>query len=336
MNILVTGHKGYIGPHVIELFQSAGHSVTGVDLALFSGCSWGAIPSPDHEIIKDFRKLSLKELAGHDCVIHLAALSNDPMGDIDPLLTKEINETGVLELAQKCQEAGVSRFLFSGSCSIYGKGSADWLHEDDELAPITTYAKAKIMAEQAILAMNKSSFSTASLRNATAYGYSPMLRIDLVANSLLASGYALQSIQVHSDGTPWRPLVHCRDIARAFVAFAEAPASTIGGQYVNIGGNDENFQVKDIVEVVASLLPDANIEYTGQNGPDPRSYRVSFDKLNRLLPQFKLSYSLHSGLAELLEYYQKKQFSKADIDSKRFIRLHTLLTTRGIDKLRID
>ena len=245
MKVLVTGHNGYIGPHLVKLLHDAGHTVTGVDLNLFEDCAWDTLPKPDIELIKDFRNLSFEELSGHDCVMHLAAISNDPMGDLIEDLTYANNRAGSINLARKAKEAGVKRFLFSGSCSVYGKGETLDLNESANLHPITAYAHSKIDTEIEVSKMADDNFSPAFLRNSTAYGYSPNLRIDLVVNNLLGCALANGNIQIKSDGSPWRPLVHCKDIARAFVAFAEAPKESIHNMAINIGGNKENYQVID-------------------------------------------------------------------------------------------
>ncbi len=324
MKVLVTGHNGYIGPHLVKLLHDAGHTVTGVDLNLFEDCAWDTLPKPDIELIKDFRNLSFEELSGHDCVMHLAAISNDPMGDLIEDLTYANNRAGSINLARKAKEAGVKRFLFSGSCSVYGKGETLDLNESANLHPITAYAHSKIDTEIEVSKMADDNFSPAFLRNSTAYGYSPNLRIDLVVNNLLGCALANGNIQIKSDGSPWRPLVHCKDIARAFVAFAEAPKESIHNMAINIGGNKENYQVRQVADYVQTLLPDANIVYTGEVGEDPRNYRVNFDLLGKQLPDFKLEYTLEKGMQELYANYQEHNFSKEDFDGNQFVRLRTL------------
>jgi nucleoside-diphosphate-sugar epimerase len=256
--------------------------------------------------------------------MHLAAISNDPMGDLDPEITRSINARGSIALARAAKAAGVPRFLLSSSCSIYGKTDGRPLAEMDELNPVSVYAESKIAAEQGIAPLADSSFSPAYLRNATAYGHSPMLRIDLVVNNLLGCAVAKGDIRIMSDGSPWRPLIHCKDIARAFVAFLEAPASAIHNQSVNVGGDAENYQVRDIADLVQRLVPGAKIVYTGEVGKDPRDYRVDFGKLGRLLPDFRLEYSLASGMEELFARYRERGFSVSDFDGDRFVRLRTL------------
>jgi len=324
MKILVTGHKGYIGSHLVAILKEEGHEVTGVDLNLFEECSWEKTIVPDIELIKDFRDLTLDELKNHDCVMHLAAISNDPMGDLVEQLTYDINLHGSVNLAKKAKEAGIPRFLFSGSCSVYGKGETLDLDENSKLNPVSAYAISKVKVEEEISKLADPSFTPAYLRNSTAYGFSPKLRIDLVVNNLLACAIARGDIRIMSDGSPWRPLIHCKDIAHAFVAFSKAPVEVIFNKSVNIGANKENFQVKDVADKVGKLVPSAKIIFTGEVGEDPRNYRVKFDLLYNLLPDFKLEYTLDSGMEELYKKYKEHNFNLGDFEGDRFVRLRTL------------
>ncbi|HEV2696321.1 MAG TPA: SDR family oxidoreductase [Verrucomicrobiae bacterium] len=324
MKILVTGHRGYIGPHLVKLLKEAGHHVTGVDIGYFEGCNWEPLPAADREINADFRTLTEKDLEGFDCVCHLAAISNDPMGDLDEKLTYDTNRDGSIELAHRAKKAGVPRYLFSGSCSVYGMGEKLDLDETANFNPVSAYAVSKVETEKQVGPLADKNFSPAFLRNATAYGYSPNLRIDLVANNLLACAIARGDIRIMSDGSPWRPLVHCHDIARAFVVFAEAPREKIHNLAVNIGANEQNYQVRDVGDAVAKLVPSAKIVYTGETGPDPRNYRVNFDKLYSLFPTFHLKYNLQSGLEELLAKYREHKFSLKDFEGDQFVRLRAI------------
>jgi nucleoside-diphosphate-sugar epimerase len=329
MKVFVTGHRGYIGAHLVDLLKQAGHSVTGCDLGLFDGCAWEDVVPADHELNKDVRRVALEDLAGHDCVMHLAALSNDPMGEVNAAATYAINRDASIRIAQLAKKAGVPRYLFATSCSVYGAGKKLDLDENDPLNPLTAYAKSKIETEQAVSALADDSFTPAYLRNATAYGHSPMLRIDLVVNNLLACAVATGEIRIMSDGSPWRPLIHCRDIARAFVAFMSAPKERIYNKAINVGGNAENYQVRDIGDQVKNLIPSAKIAYTGEVGADPRNYRVNFDLLKKQLPDFKLQYNLVSGMEELHRKLIDHGFNKTDWNGDQFVRLRAL-------KKRID
>ncbi|MEO0332622.1 MAG: SDR family oxidoreductase [Bacteroidota bacterium] len=324
MNVLVTGHNGYIGAHLVPLLKANGHTVTGYDINLYQGTAWEEITSPNQQHSYDVRDLSVEHLKGYDVVMHLAALSNDPMGDIDPELTYQINLEGSVKLAELAKEAGVSRFLFASSCSIYGKGAKLDMDESDPVNPLTAYAKSKIESEKRISALADENFSPTFLRNATAYGHSPMLRIDLVVNNLLACAVSKGNIAIKSDGSPWRPLIHCKDIARAFVALGEAPRDKVHNLIVNVGGNEENYQVRDVADEVQKLLPDAEIVYTGEVGEDPRNYKVNFDLLNSVLPDFQLEYNLKKGMEELHRKLVEHQFNERDFDGDQFVRLRTL------------
>lgn len=324
MKVFVTGHRGYIGAHLVDLLKQAGHTVTGCDLGLFDGCAWEQVVSADRDLRMDVRDVTLEDLTGHECVMHLAAISNDPMGEVDAAATYAINRDASIRIAQLAKKAGVPRYLFAASCSVYGAGKKLDLDENDPLNPLTAYAKSKIETEQAVSQLADYNFTPAYLRNATAYGHSPMLRIDLVVNNLLACAVATGEIRIMSDGSPWRPLIHCRDIARAFVAFMNAPKERIHNKAVNVGGDGENYQVQDIGDRVKELIPSAKITYTGEVGADPRNYRVKFDLLTNLLPNFKLQYNLSTGMEELYRKLIDHGFGRKDWIGDQFVRLRTL------------
>ncbi len=322
--IFVTGHKGYIGAHLIPLLKKSGYHVTGCDIGLFEGCEWEQLTVADVDMKKDVRTLTADDIRGHDCVMHLAAISNDPMGDMNHALTLSVNRDSSTNLAKLCKQANIERFVFASSCAMYGKGDKLDLTEMNSLNPLTAYARSKIETEQEVSAMADDSFSPIFLRNATAYGHSPALRIDLVVNNLLASALSYGEIRIKSDGQPWRPLIHCKDIARAMIAFMEAPREQMHNKAVNIGGNDENYQVCDVAALVKKLIPTAKIVFTGEEGEDPRNYRVNFDYLSSLLPDFKLEYTLAAGMEELHQKMIEHQFSAVNFESEQFVRLRTL------------
>ncbi len=324
MKVFVTGHKGYIGSHLVDVLKQEGHSVVGCDLGLFEGCAWEPVVRPDKELVKDTRRIEAADIQGCDAIMHLAALSHDPMGALDGALTLDVNRDASIRLAKLAKQVGVPRFLFAGSCSVYGKGVKLDLDESDPLQPLTAYAQSKIETELEVSKLADEHFSPVFLRNSTAYGHSPMLRIDLVVNNLIGSALAYGEIRIQSDGSPWRPLIHCRDIARAFVAFAGAPRAAVHNKAVNVGANKENFQVRDVGNQVERLVPKAKITYTGEVGADPRNYRVKFDLLGRVLPGFKLQYDLQSGMEELHRKMVEHKFSKADFEGEQFVRLRKL------------
>lgn len=324
MRILVTGHRGYIGPHLVQLLREAGHFVAGIDLRLFDGCHWDDLPEPDLDLTRDIRTLKADDLVGYDCVMHLAAISNDAMGELDPAITYSVNQKGTVKIAEVAKEAGVPRFLYASSCSVYGQEDTYALDETARLSPLSVYAESKIGAEQALAELADASFSPVFLRNATAYGYSPMLRTDLVVNNLLACAYTRGEIRIMSDGTPWRPLTHCRDIARAFAGFLTAPRDLVHCKAVNIGADQENYQVFEIADKIRKLIPNASIVYTGEIGTDPRNYRVSFRLLNRILPDFQCRYNLETGLEELYSQFKAHDFSLSDFEGPKFVRMRML------------
>jgi nucleoside-diphosphate-sugar epimerase len=324
MKIFVTGHKGFIGSHLVDLLKQDGATVVGCDVGLFEGCNWEPMVPADVDLVKDVRSITPADLDGCDAVMHLAAISNDPMGALNAQLTLDVNRDASIRLARVAKEAGVPRYLFAGSCSVYGKGEKLDLDEGDPLNPLTAYAQSKIETEREVSKLADGSFTPVYLRNATAYGHSPNLRIDLVVNNLLGSALSYGEIRIQSDGTPWRPLIHCRDIARAFIALSKAPKDVVHDKAINVGANSENYQVRDVGDQVQKLVPSAKVAYTGEVGADPRNYRVNFDLLYKLLPDFRLQYNLASGMEELHGKMVEHGFGKKDFEGDQFVRLRTL------------
>ena len=325
MRVFLTGHRGYIGAHLLQLLKEEGHTVIGCDLDLYASSRRGALIDPDLDLRQDIRTLLPKDLTGCDCVMHLAALSNDPMGELDPALTEQINVDGSVHLARIAKRAGVPRFLFSSSCSIYGRGASLDLDENASLNPQSAYARSKIKAEKGISLLASPDFSPVYLRNATAFGDSPMLRLDLVVNNLLACVLTKGEIRLQSDGTPWRPLIHVKDIARAFIAFLHAPRLLVHNLAVNVGSNQQNVQVREIAQIISDRYPEAKIVFTGEAGPDPRNYRVRFDKLSSLLPNFQLEMPLDYGIDEMARSFSSfPSLSREEFEGGKFVRLSVL------------
>ncbi len=320
--ILVTGHAGFIGSLLVRLLNRGGYRVTGLDTIFFdSECELFHEENEVRVIKKDIRQLNESDLEGIDAVCHLAALSNDPLGKLNPDLTDEINFRASVRLAELCKKAGVSRFIYSSSCSLYGKAGDDALTEEAEFNPITAYARSKVMTEEHVLPMGDSDFSVTALRNSTAYGISPRLRLDLVVNNLVGWGLVTGEIKILSDGTPWRPIVHAEDIARAFIAVIEAPAERVNRQAFNVGIDSENYRVKEIAEMVGESIPGCEIVITGEHGADSRSYRVDFGKIKRLLPGFKPQWNLKKGIEEVRENYLKYKMDDEKFNGRYFSRL---------------
>jgi nucleoside-diphosphate-sugar epimerase len=326
MRVLVTGHKGYIGSVMVPMLQAEGYDVIGLDSDLFDGCTFGdetictSIPKIPY-IKKDIRDIELSDLKGVDMVIHLCALSNDPLGNFNPDITFEINYQGSIKLAQLSKKAGVQRLVFSSSCSVYGASENDYVDESSGLNPVTPYGASKIRAEKALSELADSSFSPVLMRSATAYGVSPMLRFDLVLNNLVAWAYTKKVILLKSAGTSWRPIVHIEDISRAFIAALKAPKDAVHNQVFNVGRTEENFIVREIAEIVKDSVPDSEIAYAKDSEPDARSYRVSFAKIASTLNDFKPQWTARKGAKQLYEAYQKAGIVLEDFEGPRYRRI---------------
>ncbi|HRW59153.1 MAG TPA: NAD(P)-dependent oxidoreductase [Defluviicoccus sp.] len=320
MRVMVTGHRGYIGPHVVRHLKALGHEVVGLDTGLYRGCATGELDSVP-TIVKDVRDAEKEDFAGVDAVIHLAGLSNDPLGEFDQQLTYDINTWGSVRVATKAKEAGVKRFVFASTCSVYGAQGDTMIDESAPTNPVSPYARSKLMAEGEISKIADDSFCPVYLRPGTAFGASPMLRFDLVLNNLVAWATATHRVHVKSDGTPWRPLVHCEDIARAFVAAVLAPRELVFNQPFNVGATDANYRIREVAEVVAKAVPGSTVEFANTPDPDKRSYRVSFKKLNSTLDAWKPAWNAAAGADQIYDTIQTMKLTAQDFEGARYNRL---------------
>ena len=326
MRVLVTGHNGYIGAVMTPFLRAAGHDVVGLDTYFYESCSL-PVGEENHApaIRKDIRDVTADDLEGFDAVAHLAALCNDPLGDMNPELTDDINYRASVRLATAAKQAGVKRFIYASSCSLYGAASADEiLTENAPFNPLTPYALSKIRTEESVSELADDHFSPVFMRNATAYGLSPRLRADIVLNNLVCWAHTTGRIRIMSDGSPWRPIVHIEDISRAFAAALSAPREAIHNEAFNVGVNDENYQVREIAEIVRQTVPDCTVEYAAQSGPDPRNYRVEFSKILRALPDFQPQWNARRGARELHDAFVQIGFSEEDFQGRKFTRLKQL------------
>jgi nucleoside-diphosphate-sugar epimerase len=319
MKVLVTGNLGFVGNVLTEHLEKEDYEVVGFDSDFYPQGFLGKANSNISQIKKDLRNVSINDLKGIGAICHLAGLSNDPLGEINPNLTHEINQVATIKLAKLAKEAGVTNFIFSSSCSSYGAND-DEVNEDSPLAPLTSYAKSKVNSEKEILLLNDSEFNVTNLRSATAYGLSNCIRLDLVVNNLTCSAFTTKQVKLLSDGTSWRPLVHVDDMSNAFISVLKSSTDKINGETFNVGSNEENYTVREIAEKVEKIVPDSKITYGDNASKDERSYRVNFNKIKNQLG-FKTTWTLEKGIENIYDNLKKRNFSENEFNNKKFYRL---------------
>ncbi len=342
MKILLTGNLGYIGTVLLPLLEKEGHEVTGLDVGYFKECHFGSNVSKHKQILKDIRNVEMSDVKGMDVIIHLAGLSNDPLGELMPGLTEEINLGGTVKLAKLAKEAGVKRFIYSSSQSMYGVSDTDNELDEDlsKKNPITAYARTKWDAELELMKMQTDDFTVCAFRPSTVFGASPRLRCDIVFNNLVACAYTTNKIEIKSDGSPWRPVVHVKDVCAAFIAGINAPKKLIAGRAFNVGIPNGNFTVRDLAEAAQRAVPQSKLIFTGEHGKDSRTYRVSFNRiLTELKDYYKPSWDLDKGAEELIAFFKKEDFTENDFrgwKTTRLTRLNHMIEQQMVDqKLRV-
>jgi len=324
MKVLVTGHRGYIGVEMVSVLRAAGYEVSGLDTGYFDACDFRAPPDDVPNLNVDLRDITAASLQGFEAVLHLGALSNDPLGNINPDLTYDINLHASVRLARAAKAAGVKRFLFSSSCSLYGAGGDGFLNESAAFNPQTPYGESKIRVEQELTSLADASFSPVYLRNATAYGVSRRLRADIVVNNLVGHAITTGKVLLQSDGSPWRPLVHLRDIIQAFERCLTAPIDVIHDQAFNVGKTTENFRIREVANLVAEIVPNCEVAFAAGASADSRDYRVDFSKIETQLPGFEAKWTLRAGIEELYQAYKAAGMSREEWQGPRYYRLPTI------------
>lgn len=325
MRVLVTGHHGYIGSVLAPMLREAGHEVVGLDTFYYRDCDFGSSEELAPVLALDVRDVGPSDLEGFDAVVHLAALSNDPLGDLNSAWTYEINRDGTIALARVAREAGVRRFVFASSCSMYGAAEGDaLLDESAPLHPLTPYAESKVAAESALRELVDADFAPVAMRNSTVYGVSPRLRLDVVLNNLVAWAHTTGAIRLQSDGTPWRPLVHVRDVAKATLTLLDAPEDVVRGEAFNIGSAEQNYRIRELAEIVHDRLPECEVTFAEGASPDPRSYRVDFSKFRAAFPACRFEWTAERGADELARAYEAVGLTFEDFQGRKFTRLTQL------------